>query len=400
MDTLFDIKNEFPIFKKNTQLIYLDSAATTHKPQRVIDRMTQFYSEEYGTVHRAIYELSMNATDLYNSAREKVKEFINANSSDEIVFTRGTTDSINLVKNAFRSKIKRGDEIILSVGEHHSNMVPWQMLAEETGCVLKFIPLNDQTEIRMDAYEELLSERTKLVSIAHVFNSTGIINPIKEVIRLAHLRGAMVLVDGAQAISHLSVDVQDLDADFYAFSGHKMYGPTGIGVLFGKKEILQTLPPVVGGGDMVETVSLEKSTYKKPPLRFEAGTPMIAEVIGLKEAILFIEEMGLERISKEEDDLCSYLTSEMLKIEGLAIYGAEAQKTGIICFNIDGVHPLDLGTLLDLKGIAIRTGSHCAMPMHNRLGCRASARLSLSIYNTQEDVVKFITSLKALLKSL
>jgi len=399
MDTLLNIKKEFPIFQNNPDLIYLDSAATTHKPKRVIDRMGQFYSEEYGTVHRAVYNLSMNATDLYHSSREKVREFINAKSAEEIVFTRGTTDSINLIKNAFRSKIQRGDEIIISEGEHHSNIVPWQMLAEETGCILKFIPLNDQAELRMDIYEELLSDRTKLVSIAHVFNSTGTINPIKEVIRLAHLKGAFVLIDGAQAISHLKVDVQDLDADFYAFSGHKMYGPTGIGVLYGKKAILQKLPPVTGGGDMVEKVTLEKSTFKEPPHRFEAGTPMIAEVIGLREAILFIEAIGSIWITKEEEKLASYLINEMSLIEGLKIYGKRSQKTGIICFNVDGVHPLDLGTMLDLKGVAIRTGSHCAMPMHSRLGCTGSARASLGAYNTEDDMARFITSLKEVIKS-
>ncbi len=398
---LLDAKAEFPIFQKKKSLIYLDSAATTQKPKRVIEALTQFYSYEYATVHRAIYELSMEVNEKYDASREKVKTFLNAKNEEEIVFTRGTTNSINLVARSYGDAfLEAGDEIIITQGEHHSNIVPWQMLAERKKLILRITPVNDHAEICLDSYKKLFSSKTKLVSVAHVYNSTGTINPIEEMIAIAHANGAHILIDGAQAVSHLPVDVQQLDADFYVFSAHKAYGPTGVGILYGKKKLLEQMPPYEGGGDMIDTVDLQTSTYQKPPLRFEAGTPMIASVIGLREALCFIEEVGFDSICEEETFLLTYLTQEMEKIKDLRILGNIEQKVGILNFIVKDVHPLDLGTFLDLKGIAIRTGHHCAQPMLKRLGVTVSCRVSLGVYNTKSDIDFFITSLKEVIQHL
>jgi len=392
-----EVRAQFPICNtlvNGHPLIYMDSAATTQKPKRVVEAMSRFYLHEYATVHRAIYGLSMEATARYDAARSTVKEFIHAAHEDEIIFTRGTTDSINLVRFSFGGKyIHQGDEVIVSALEHHSNLVPWQMLCQEKGAKLRIIPVNDEGEIILEEYQKLLNERTKLVSIAHVYNTVGTINPVKEIIALAHEWGAKVLIDGAQAAARIPIDVQDLDADFYAFSGHKAYGPTGVGILYGKRDLLKEMPPVQGGGDMVDIVSLQHSTYKEAPLKFEAGTPMIAEVLGLQEAIFFIEEVGIEEMQDYEEQLLRHATGELEKIPGLRIYGTSKQKSAIIGFTVEGIHALDLGTLLDFRGIAIRTGSHCAHPAMERFGIDAMARISFGIYNTEEEIAALISAL-------
>ena len=395
------VRKQFPMLMRPMQgkpFIYLDSAATALKPQRVIDTITKFYSEEYGTVHRAVYNTALHATERYNEVREKARKFLNAASSDEIVFTKGTTDGINLLATVFgKSFLNEGDEVILSVLEHHSNIVPWQFLQKERGIVLKIIPANEKGELLMEGYADLLTEKTKLVSVAHVANSIGTIHPVKEIIRLAHEKGAKVLIDGAQAAPHLSVDVQDLDADFYVFSSHKVFGPTGVGILYGKKHLLETLPPYQGGGDMIEYVSFEKTTFQRPPLKFEAGTPPIAQVMGLGAALDFIESIGRKEIAAWEDSLLEYGAEKLEQIEGLKIIGTAAQKAAIISFVIEGVHPLDLGTLLDLKGVAVRTGHHCAQPALKHFHVSATTRASFALYNTFDDIDIFIAALKEIL---
>ena len=384
------VREDFPMLKKmmnGRHLIYLDTAATSQKPQSVIDAIHTFYSLEYGTVHRAIYELAAHSTEMYSTVRTKVQQFIGAREEEEIIFTRGTTESINLVAHSYgRAFLKKGDEIIISEMEHHSNIVPWQLLAKERGLKLKYIPMSLEGELRLDVFKELLSERTKLVSVAHIANATGTINPIEEIISLAHQAGAKVLIDGAQAASHLPLNVEALDVDFYAFSGHKIYGPTGIGVLYGKRELLKDMPPFIGGGDMIETVTMEESTFQDPPLRFEAGTPSIAEVIGLGAAIDYIESLGRENIEEWLNHLLSHATEKLLEVSGLKIIGTAKKKGPIISFVLDDLHPLDLGTLLGLKGIAIRTGHLCAQPALSRFGLKSIARISLGIYNTLSDI--------------
>ncbi|NGX44996.1 MAG: Cysteine desulfurase [Chlamydiae bacterium] len=387
------LRAEFPIFGKEP-LIYFDSAATTQKPQCVIDVITRFYSEEYGTVHRAIYRLATSATKRYDEVREKVRSFMGAARTEEIIFTRGTTDSINLVALTWgRENIREGDEIVISEMEHHSNMVPWQMLAKEVGAHLKIIPVTDDAELDLEVFETLLTARTKLVAIAHVANSTGTINPIAHIIKRAHSFGAKVLIDGAQAVAHMAVDMQSLDCDFYAFSGHKAFGPTGIGILYGKYELLDAMPPLMGGGDMIEKVTLKETTFQKPPLKFEAGTPSIAQVMGLGAALDFIQSLGLEHIAAWEEDLLTYATEQLSAVPGLKIIGTAQKKSAIISFILEGVHPLDLGTLLDLEGIALRTGHHCAQPLLNRFGLESTARLSFAPFNTREEVDIFMKSL-------
>jgi len=384
------VREDFPMLKKmmnGRHLIYLDTAATSQKPQSVIDAIHTFYSAEYGTVHRAIYELAAHSTEMYSNVRTKVQQFIGARGEEEIIFTRGTTESINLVAHSYgRAFLKEGDEIIISEMEHHSNIVPWQLLAKEKGLKLKYIPMTLEGELRLDVFKELLSERTKLVSVAHVANATGTINPIEEIISIAHEAGAKVLIDGAQAASHIPLNVEALDVDFYAFSGHKIYGPTGIGVLYGRRELLNEMPPFIGGGDMIETVTMEESTFQDPPLRFEAGTPSIAEVIGLGAAIDYIESLGRENIQEWLDHLMAHATEKLLHVSGLKIIGTAKKKGPIISFLLDDLHPLDLGTLLGLKGIAIRTGHLCAQPALARFGVKSLARISLGIYNTLTDI--------------
>lgn len=398
---LFDvwrIRADFPMLKKTMHghpLIYLDSAATSQKPKAVIDAIRHFYEEEYGTVHRAIYELSAHSTEMYSHVRTKVKKFINAREDEEIVFTRGTTESINLVAYTYgRAFLKEGDEVIISEMEHHSNIVPWQILAEEKKLKLKHIPMTETGELRIDVFKELLSDRTKFVAVAHVANATGTVNPIKEIIDLAHGAGAKVLIDGAQAAAHLSLDMQALDADFYAFSGHKMYGPTGVGILYGKLSLLEAMPPFLAGGDMVEKVTMEKTSYQLPPVKFEAGTPAIAQVIGLGAAIDYIEGIGREAIHDWQLCLLRYATEKLLEIEGLRIIGTAEEKSSIISFTLQGLHPLDLGTILGLKGIAIRTGNLCAQPALSRFGVTAVARISFGLYNTFEEIDTVVHAIK------
>jgi cysteine desulfurase/selenocysteine lyase len=388
-----DIRRDFPLLA-NSPLIYLDSAATAQKPAVVIEAIRQFYAEEYGTVHRALYALSAHATARYDAVREAVRAFLNAKSADEIIFTKGTTESINLVASSFsKAFLKSGDEILISEMEHHANLVPWQIVAQERGVHLKIIPINDQGDLILEEVERLLTSRTKLVSIAHIANSTGTLNPIETIIRLAHAKGAKVFIDGAQSAPHMPVDVQRLDADFFAFSGHKAFGPTGIGVLYGKRELLEKMPPYQAGGDMIETVTLTSSSYQPPPLRFEAGTPLIAEVIGLGAALSYIESLGRAEIAAWEARLLAYATEKLQAIPGLRLIGTAKEKGPILTFVIEGMHPLDIGTLLDLRGIAVRTGHLCAQPTMQRFGITAATRISFAAYNTLEEIDLLTTAL-------
>ncbi len=394
------VRQDFPIFNSKS-LIYFDSAATTHKPACVIEALSHFYAQEYATVHRSIYELAAKATTRYSSVRTKVQKFLNAKASEEIIFTRGTTDAINLIAASYGSAfLQEGDEILISEMEHHSNIVPWQMLCQEKKTHLKVAPINENAEILLSEYKKLLSPRTKLVSIAHIANATGTINPIKEMIALAHQKGAKVVIDGAQAAAHIPIDVQELDADFYAFSGHKAFGPTGIGILYGKYELLEALPPYQGGSDMIEEVDFEKTTFQRPPLKFEAGTPMIAQVMGLGEAISYIEKLGCKQIAAWEHELLQYTTEQLVKIPKLRLIGTAKQKAAIISFVIEGIHPLDLGTLLDVQGIAVRTGHHCAQPLMKRFKVPGTVRVSFAPYNTIEEIDIFIDKLKRILPRL
>lgn len=391
------LRKDFPILKQTMQgkpLVYFDSAATAQKPEQVIEAMNDFYRNHYGTVHRAIYELSVLATEAYHQVRLKTQKFLNAKKSEEIIFTRGTTESINMVAYSFgKAFIKPGDEVIISEIEHHSNIVPWQIMCEDRGAVLKIIPVNDRGELILEEYKKLLTEKTKIVSVAHVSNALGTVHPIKEIIRMAHNVGAKVLIDGAQAAPHLAIDVQDLDCDFYVFSGHKVYGPTGIGVLYGKEELLNAMPPYQGGGDMILEVTFPKTTYNVLPMKFEAGTPMVAEVIGLGAALDYLQAVGLQKIQAYERELLLYATEKMEAIKGLRIIGTAKEKEPIISFVVEGVHSLDIGTMLDLAGIAIRTGHHCAQPAMRRFAVEGTARVSFGFYNTVEEIDYFISAL-------
>jgi cysteine desulfurase/selenocysteine lyase len=373
--------------------IYFDSAATSLKPKSVIDTISHFYGEEYGTVHRAVYKRSLAATAKYNQVREQAQKFLHAASLDEIVFTKGTTDAINLVANTF---IQPGDEVIISEMEHHSNIVPWQLRRAS----LKIIPITDKGELDLEAFKKLLTPKTKLVSIAHISNALGTCNPIAEIIRLAHTAGAKVCVDGAQAAAHLPVDVQALDVDFYAFSSHKAFGPTGVGILYGKYELLEKMPPYQGGGDMIQTVTFEETTFRAPPLRFEAGTPPIAQVIGLGAALSYIESIGRATIAAYEHQLLTYATEKLNTIPNLRIIGTAPNKGAIISFVIDGLHPLDIGTLLDKKNISVRTGHQCAQPAMRRFGLSATVRLSFAPYNTTQEIDRFIAALHSVIQLL
>lgn len=376
-------------------LVYLDTAATAQKPRQVIDTMQEFVEQHYGTVHRAVYELAVHSTDEYCKIREKIQNFIHASKSEEIIFTRGTTAAINLVAYSFgKAFVQPGDEIIISEVEHHSNIVPWQIMCEDRGATIKVIPVNDSGEIILEEYAKLLNAKTKLVAVGHISNALGTIHPIKTIINMAHEVGAKVLIDGAQAVSHIPVDVVDLDCDFYVFSGHKLYGPTGVGVLYGKEALLNQMPPYQGGGDMIEKVSFEKTTYNALPMKFEAGTPMITEVMGLGAAVDYISAIGLDKIAQHEHELLTYATSLMVEIEGLRIIGTAKQKSAIIGFVIEGIHPLDIGTMLDLRGVAVRTGHHCAQPTMKRYGVEATTRASFGLYNTKDDVDTFVNALK------
>jgi cysteine desulfurase/selenocysteine lyase len=397
-------EKDFPMLLKTMNgkpFIYFDSAATSQKPQAVIDSITDYYQNYCGTVHRAVYQYATRATEAYQNVREKVAMFIHAFTSDEIIFTKGTTESINLVAYSYgRSFVHAGDEIIISEIEHHSNIIPWQLLCESQKAVLKVIPVNDKGEILLDKFREMVTLKTKIVSIGHISNALGTIHPIKDIIKIAHEVGAVVFIDGAQAAPHMAIDVQDLDVDFYAFSGHKMYGPTGIGILYGKAELLEKMPPFLGGGDMIDQVTFEKTTYAKPPLKFEAGTPQIAEVIALGAAIDYLNEVGIENIQIWEHELLQYATEKMEKIPGLKIIGTAEKKGAIISFIVDGVHSLDLGTMLDLKGVAVRTGHHCAQPAMRRFGIAGTARVSFGLYNSKAEIDQFVVHLNEVIKKL
>ena len=384
------IRADFPVLNQTINgkpLVYLDNAATSQKPQSVIDTLVNYYSTENANVHRGVHTLSQRATDDYEEARDKVKRFINAEKDEEIIFVRGTTEGINLISQTYgRSCIGEGDEIIISSMEHHSNIVPWQILCQEKGATLRVIPVNDLGELVLDDYELLFTAKTKLVSIVHQSNALGTINPAKEIVDIAHGHGVPVLLDGAQAIAHMEVDVRELGCDFYAFSGHKLYGPTGIGVLYGKESILEEMPPYQAGGEMIKSVTFEETLYNVLPNKFEAGTPNIAGAIGLGAAIDYVETLGLEQIAAYESELLQYGTERLSSIEGLKIIGTADRKGSVISFVMEGVHPHDIGTILDAEGIAIRTGHHCAQPLMDRFAVPATARASFAFYNTKEEI--------------
>ncbi|AFN73585.1 Cysteine desulfurase SufS [Melioribacter roseus P3M-2] len=393
-----EVRNDFPILKRlvnDKPLVYLDNAATTQKPQSVIDALTNYYTYDNANIHRGLYFLSELATEQYENARLKVKEFINAISASEIIFVRGTTEAINLVASSLcRSKyFSEGDEVIVSNMEHHSNIVPWQLIRDRKKINLKVIPINDAGELDLEAFESMISDKTRLVSVVHISNTLGTINPIKKIVEIAHSKNIPVLVDGAQAMSHLKVDVQELDADFYAFSGHKVFGPTGIGVLYGKAEFLEMMPPYQGGGDMIRTVTFEKTTFEDIPKKFEAGTPNIAGGIGLGAAIDYVNQFDRAELSDYEDMLLKYATERLSEIDGLKIIGNAGEKASVISFVIDGIHPYDIGTIIDTDGIAIRTGHHCTQPIMKRFGVPATARASFSFYNTKEEIDKLYEGL-------
>jgi cysteine desulfurase/selenocysteine lyase len=382
------VRADFPALHQQVNgrpLVYLDNAATTQKPQAVLDALLGFYSRDCANVHRGVHALSQRATDAYEGARETVARFLNARPR-EIVFTRGTTEAINLVAYSYGSRLSPGDEILITELEHHSNIVPWQMLAERTGARLRVAPIDDRGEIILEEFQHLLGPRTRIVAVAHVSNALGTVNPVEEICRLAHTYGARVLVDGAQAVPHLAVDVRALDCDFYAFSGHKIYGPTGIGVLFGRWELLEAMPPYQGGGDMIRSVTFEKTLYNDPPYRFEAGTPHIAGAIGLAAAIEYVTRLGLEEIRRHEQQLLEAATRALEEIPGVRIVGTAAHKAAVVSFVLDGVHPHDVATVLDHEGVAVRAGHHCAQPLMERFGLPATTRASFALYNTLEEV--------------
>jgi len=400
IDAAFDvhrIREDFPILRSTVRgkpLVYLDNAATTQKPRQVIDRIVRYYSEENSNVHRGVHFLSEVATNHYESARKTVQRFLNAASEREIVFVKGTTEAVNLVAATFgRANVGPGDEVLITAIEHHSNIVPWQMLCEEKGAKLRIAPANDLGEVDIEGYRELLNDRTKIASIIHISNALGTINPIKEMIMLAHDRGIPVMIDGAQGVPHGKVDVQDLDCDFYAFSGHKVYGPTGIGALYAKERFLEAMPPYQGGGDMILSVTYEKTSYNALPYKFEAGTPNIAGAIGLAAALDYVSAIGADTITAHENDLLVYGTDQLSAIDGLRIIGTSKNKASVISFVLDGAHPHDIGTIVDGEGVAIRTGHHCAQPLMLRFKVPATARASFAIYNTRAEVDALVASI-------
>ena len=398
MISMYTYRQDFPILSREVYrhpLVYFDNAATTQKPQCVIDAIVREYAEVNANVHRGIHYLSQQATELHEAARETVRRFINARSTSEIVFTRGTTESINLVAYSFgEAFLNEGDEVILSVMEHHSNIVPWQLLRERKGIVIKVVPMNEAGELDMEAYRGLFTPKTRLVSICHVSNVLGTINPAQEIIRIAHEAGARVLLDGAQSVPHFAVDVQALDCDFMVFSGHKIYGPTGIGVLYGKEDLLDQLPPYQGGGEMIARVTFEHTTFERLPYKFEAGTPDYVGTHALATALDYISAIGVDRIAAHEEELTQYAMTRMLEVEGMKFFGTAAAKTSVVSFNVGDIHPMDLGTLLDRLGIAIRTGHHCAQPLMARCGVESMARISFGLYNTREEVDIFLKALQ------
>jgi cysteine desulfurase/selenocysteine lyase len=384
------VRADFPVLHERVhgrQLVYLDNAATSQKPNAVIDAIVSYYRHDNANIHRGVHLLSQRATEDYERARSLVQSFIHAREAREIIFVRGATEGINLVVQTYgRQHIGAGDEVLITAMEHHSNIVPWQILCEEKGAKLRIAPINEQGELRIDELEKLIGPRTKIVSISHVSNALGTINPVKQIVRMAHAHNARVLVDGAQAAPHMAVDVQDLDCDFYAFSGHKMYGPTGIGVLYGKAALLEEMPPYQGGGDMISSVTFEKTIYNKIPHKFEAGTPDIAGVIGLGAAITYMNGLGIEAIGAHEHELLTYATEKIGAIPGLQLIGTAKEKAGVLSFVMEGIHPHDIGTILDQEGIAVRTGHHCAQPIMELFGIPATARASFAAYNTTEEI--------------
>ena len=383
-------RKDFPILEQKVNgkdLVYLDNAATTQKPISVIETISRYYAEINSNIHRGVHTLSQLATDEYEKTREKVQQFINAKSLSEIIFVRGTTEAINIVSSSWGgSGLKPGDEVIISEMEHHSNIVPWQMICEKNGAILKIIPMNDNGELLIEEYKKLITEKTKLVGVVHVSNALGTINPVKEIIEIAHQYDIKVLLDGAQAVAHIPVDVQELGCDFYAFSGHKLYGPTGIGILYGKEEFLEKMPPYQGGGDMIRVVTFEKTEYNELPYKFEAGTPNIADTIGLSAAIDYVSAIGFDAIHSHEDALLEYATDSLQELPGFRVIGSAKEKASVLSFVIKGIHPHDIGTILDTEGIAIRTGHHCAMPVMTHFKVPATARASFALYNTRAEV--------------
>jgi cysteine desulfurase/selenocysteine lyase len=397
---MFDIQKiraDFPILSRQVNgkpLVYFDNGATTQKPQVVIDAIATYYQEINANIHRGVHTLSQLATDAYEASRTKIQNHINAQFAHEVLFTSGTTHSVNLVANGFASLLKAGDEVLVSALEHHSNIVPWQMLCEKTGAVLRVIPMNEKGELVMTEYDQLLSDKTKIVTVNHISNALGTINPIKYMIDKAHQFGAAVFIDGAQAVPHLKPNVQELDCDFYAFSGHKICGPTGTGILYGKEAWLNKLPPYQGGGEMIKEVTFEKTTYADLPHKFEAGTPNIAGGIVLGTAVDYMNSVGFDNIQKQELELLNYATEQLLAIEGLKIYGTAEEKTSVISFNIDGIHPYDIGTIVDKLGIAVRTGHHCAQPIMNFFEIPGTIRASFAFYNTKEEIDVMVEAVK------
>jgi cysteine desulfurase / selenocysteine lyase len=392
------IRADFPILRREVRghpLVYLDNAATTQKPQVVLDALNNYYTDINANVHRGVHQLSELATEAYEGSREKIRRFFNAASTREIVFTRNATESINLIANVFgRWKLAAGDEVVISAMEHHSNIVPWQLICEERNARLRVAPIDDRGELILEELDRLIGPRTKLVSIAHMSNALGTINPVKEIVRMAHARGVPVMFDGSQAAYHMRVDVQALDCDFYAATGHKIYGPTGIGILYAKERWLEAMPPFMGGGDMIRTVAFEKSTWNDLPHKFEAGTPDIAGAIGLGVAIDYVQGVGLDAIESHERDLLEYGTAALASVPGLRIIGTARRKASILSFVMEGVHPHDIGTIVDREGVAIRTGHHCAQPLMDRFGIPGTARASLAMYNTREDLDALVRGLK------
>jgi len=396
------IRRDFPILASENRgkpLVYFDTAASSQKPQAVIDAIVDFYRSGYANIHRGLYQLSVEATQRFEAGRERVRSFLGAADASEIVFVRNATEAINLVAMSWgRQEVRPGDEIVISAMEHHANIVPWQQLCLEKNAVLRVAPVNDRGELELDAFAALLNDRTKLVAITHVSNALGSINPAKQLVATAHARGIPVLLDGAQAVPHMSVDVRDLDCDFYAFSGHKLFAPSGIGVLYGKRAILEGMPPFLTGGEMIESVTFEKTTFKAPPHRFEAGTPDIAGVIGLGAAIDYVEDVGLDRIAAWERELLEYATAAVSQVPGLRIIGTAERKAAVISFVLDVAHPHDVATILDQEGVAVRAGHHCAQPLMERFGVAATTRASLSLYNTREEVDVLVRALRRVLE--
>lgn len=396
------IRKDFPILSRKVYdrpLVYLDNAATTQKPLCVLDAMREEYLNVNANVHRGVHYLSQQATDLHEQAREKVRKFINAGSVNEIIFTRGTTESLNLVVSSFCDGfMSEGDEVIVSVMEHHSNIVPWQLQAARKGISLRVIPMNDKGELLLDEYEKLFTERTKIVSVTHVSNVLGTVNPVKEIVRIAHEHGVPVMVDGAQSTPHFAVDVQDIDCDFFAFSGHKMYGPTGVGVLYGKEDWLDRMPPYQGGGEMIESVSFEKTVFEHLPFKFEAGTPDYVATHGLATAIDYISSIGIDNISRHEQELTRYCMERMQEIDGIRLFGTANDKDAVVSFLVGDIHHLDMGTLLDRLGIAVRTGHHCAQPLMIRLGIQGTVRASFAMYNTKQEIDVLVEGIKRVSK--